>query len=167
MEYRKIFFDPKGRMGPRSFARAYILLTGLMLVIMVASVIGSPSFGILQYALVFPYLSIFSKRLHDAGLSAWLWPLFLLGAGVANLISTAFLMPVLAPDVFALQTEIQKMMEAEGFNAAMDALSREAPEIARLSATVSVASFLVSSAITGFVAFALRPDPRPNRHGSP
>lgn len=165
MEYRRTFFDPMGRMGPKAFARAYILLTGLMLLILTGSVLVSPSLGILQYALIFPYLSIFSKRLHDAGLSAWLWPVFLIGAGIANLLSTAFLMPVLAPDVFELQQEIQGMMESQGLTAAMDELSRQAPEIARLSATVSLASFLVSSALVGFVAFGLRPDPGPNRHG--
>ncbi len=73
MDFRSLFLDPQGRLAPRPFARGFILLTGAMMVITVLSSVASPGLGILQYALVFPYVCLFGKRLHDAGLSAWLW----------------------------------------------------------------------------------------------
>ena len=35
MDFRHVFFDPKGRIGPRTFGQGYVLLTGLMLVVTV------------------------------------------------------------------------------------------------------------------------------------
>ena len=56
------------------------------MVITVLSSVASPGLGILQYALVFPYVCLFGKRLHDAGLSAWLWLGFLLGYGFLSMV---------------------------------------------------------------------------------
>lgn len=167
MDYRLLFFSPQGRIAPRTFGQAYIVLTGLMLVITVLSLVLTPGFGILQYALVFPYICVFAKRLHDAKLSAWLWLLFLAGYFLINVITSAVLMPVLAPETFAIQMEVQKVMETGGLGAGMEELSRRAPEIARSSALVNVVSLLLASAITGLIAYSLRSDPNPNRYGPP
>ena len=167
MDYRRIFFDPQGRIGPRMFGQAYVLLTGAMLVITVLSLVATPGAGILQYALVFPYICVFGKRLHDAGLSAWIWLLCLLGYFFINVVGSAMLMPMLAPDAFAIQAEIQEQMQSSGLNAAMEELARRAPEIAQSSALVNVVSLLISSAIIGFAVFSLRSDPKPNRYGPP
>jgi len=167
MDFRHVFFDPKGRLAPRPFAQAYILLTGAMLVITVVSSVALTGFGILQYALVFPYVCVFGKRLHDAGLSAWLWLAFLIGYMIFSSVLTAILLPILSPEAMQIQLEVQKVMEADGFNAAMDELTHRAPEIARTSALASVASFLITSGFVGFVAYSLKSDPSPNRHGPP
>ncbi|KCZ95982.1 hypothetical protein HHI_04387 [Hyphomonas hirschiana VP5] len=167
MDFRHVFFDPKGRIGPRTFGQGYVLLTGAMLVVTVLSLIASPGAGILQYALVFPYICLFGKRLHDAGLSAWLWLVFLLGYFLINVVASAILVPILAPETQAIQLEVQKVMEANGLNAGMEELARRAPEIAQSSALVNVIVLLIASAIVGFVAYRLRSDPQPNRHGPP
>ena len=167
MDFRSLFFDPQGRISPRAFGQGYVLLTGALLMITVFSIVVSPGFGILQYVLVFPFVCIFSKRLHDAALSAWLMLLFLLGALIVNVISTAILMPALAPDAYAIQMEAQEMMTTSGMNAGMEHMLEHAQEIVRSSALVNVVSLLVSSAITGFAAYSLRSDPKTNRHGLP
>lgn len=167
MDFRTLFFEPKGRIGPRSFGQGYILLTGAMLVITALGVTVWPQAAVLQYALVFPYICVFGKRLHDAGQTAWLWGLFLAGYFVISLVASAALLPSLAPEAYAIQLEMQELWEEQGFDAAMQALSQRAPEVARSSATVNIISLLIASAITGFVAFRLPSDPRPNRHGPP
>lgn len=167
MDFRRVFFDPQGRIAPRAFGQGYVLLTGAMLLVTVLSVVASPGIGILQYALVFPYICLFSKRLHDAGMSAWLWLVFLMGYFLVNLIASAILMPLLAPETHEIQLEIQKVMEEGGLNAGMEELARRAPEIAQTSALVNVAVLLIASAIIGFAAYSLRSDPKPNRHGPP
>ncbi len=167
MDFRFLFLQPQGRLAPLPFARGLILLTGALMIVTLLAAIASPSLGILQYTLVFPYLCLFGKRLHDAGLSAWLWLAFLAGFGFFNMFLSAFLLPVLSPDAYAIQLEVQKLMETGGFTAAFEALAERAPEYARLAAVTTIAAFLVSSALSGFAAYRMRSDPNPNRHGPP
>ena len=167
MDYRFLFLEPQGRLAPLPFARGFVLLTGAMLVITTLTAVASPNLGILQYALLFPYICLFGKRLHDAGLSAWLWLAFLAGFGFFSMFLSAILLPVLSPQAFAVQSEVQVIMAEQGFAAALESLTGRAAEYARLSAVTTVAAFLLASGLTGFAAFRMRSDPKPNRHGPP
>ncbi len=167
MDYRFLFLEPQGRLAPRPFGRGLVLLTGACMMISVLTAVVSPGLNVLQYALVFPYICLFGKRLHDAGLTAWLWIAFLAGLGFLNMFLSAILLPVLSPGAFAIQVEVQETMQTVGFTAAFEELALRAEEYARLSAVTTLAAFLISSAITGFAAFRLRSDPKPNRHGPP
>jgi len=167
MDYRFVFLEPQGRLAPLPFARGFVLLTGAMLVITTLTAVASPNLGILQYALLFPYICLFGKRLHDAGLSAWLWLAFLAGFGFFSMFLSAILLPVLSPQAFAVQSEVQVIMAEQGFAAALESLTGRAAEYARLSAVTTVAAFLLASGLTGFAAFRMRSDPKPNRHGPP
>jgi uncharacterized membrane protein YhaH (DUF805 family) len=167
MDYRSLFMTPHGRLAPQPFARGFILLTGAMLVITVLKSVVSPALEILQYTLVFPYFCLFAKRLHDAGLSAWLWLAFLGGFGIVSLILSVIFLPALSPGAFEIQAETQKIMEAEGLSAGFESLSDRAPEYVRLASVTTVLSFLIASALTGLAAFRLRSDPRANPHGPP
>jgi len=167
MDFRFVFLDPQGRLAPRPFARGLVLLTGASMLISVLTAVASPGLNVLQYALVFAYLCVFGKRLHDAGMSAWLWLAFLAGLFFLNMFLSAILLPVLSPQAFAIQLEVQKLMETGGLGAAFEELALRAEEYARLSAVTTLAAFLISSAITGFAAFRLRSDPKSNRYGPP
>lgn len=167
MDFRFLFLEPQGRLAPKPFGRGLVLLTGAGMMISVLTAVVSPGLNVLQYALVFPYICLFGKRLHDAGLTAWLWIAFLAGLGFLNMFLSAMLLPVLSPGAFAIQVEVQETMQTAGFTAAFEELALRAEEYARLSAVTTLAAFLISSAITGFAAFRLRSDPRPNRHGPP
>ena len=167
MDFRFLFLEPQGRLAPKSFGRGFVLLTGACMMISVLTAVVSPGLNVLQYALVFPYICLFGKRLHDAGLTAWLWIAFLAGLGFLNMFLSAILLPLLSPGAFAIQVEVQETMQTAGFTAAFEDLALRAEEYARLSAVTTLAAFLISSAITGFAAFRLRSDPRPNRHGPP
>ncbi len=167
MDYRFLFLEPQGRLAPLPFARGFVLLTGAMLVITTLTAVASPNLGILQYALLFPYICLFGKRLHDAGLSAWLWLAFLAGFGFFSMFLSAILLPILSPQAFAVQSEVQVIMAEQGFAAALESLTGRAAEYARLSAVTTVAAFLLASGLTGFAAFRMRSDPKPNRHGPP
>lgn len=167
MDFRFLFLEPQGRLAPKPFGRGLVMLTGAGMMISVLTAVVSPGLNMLQYALVFPYICLFGKRLHDAGLTAWLWIAFLAGLGFLNMFLSAILLPVLSPGAFAIQVEVQETMQAAGFTAAFEELALRAEEYARLSAVTTLAAFLISSAITGFAAFRLRSDPKPNRHGPP
>lgn len=166
MDFRRTFFDPQGRASPRDFARGLILLTGVMLVIMTLTVIAGPQINVLQYALVFPYICVFAKRLHDAGQSAWLWLIFLVGWLVLNAVAGGILMQLMVPGAMELSTElVNAMMAPEGVNQAV--LNEKVEEFSRLSAVPSILAFLIASGLTGYVAYSLRSDPDPNRFGPP
>ena len=167
MDFRFLFLEPQGRLAPKPFGRGLVLLTGGGMIISVLTAVVSPGLNVLQYALVFPYICLFGKRLHDAGLTAWLWIAFLAGLGFLNMFLSAMLLPVLSPGAFAIQVEVQETMQTAGFTAAFEELALRAEEYARLSAVTTLAAFLISSAITGFAAFRLRSDPGPNRHCPP
>jgi uncharacterized membrane protein YhaH (DUF805 family) len=167
MDFRFLFLEPQGRLPPKPFAQGLILLTGVFMVITVLSAVVSPGLGILQYAVVFPYICLFGKRLHDAGLSAWLWIVFLAGTGFLNMMLSAILLPMLSPQAYDMQVELQKIMETDGWTAFLEALTERGPDYARLSAVTSVATLLISSAFTGFAAYRMRSDPKSNRHGPP
>lgn len=167
MDFVPLFLDPQGRLAPRRFGQAYILLTAAMLFITALIALTGPGIAILQYALVFPYICVFGKRLHDAGLSAWLWLAFLAGYFVINMIVTMVFMPGLAPEAYAIQQEVQVIMQEKGLSAGMEETARRTPEITRLTGHISVLAFLAGSAITGFTAYKLKSDPSVNRFGPP
>ena len=167
MDFRFVFLDPQGRLAPKPFAQGLILLTGAMMIITIVTAIGAAAFGPLQYLLVFPYICVFGKRLHDAGLSAWLWLAFVAAYIFFSAVLTAFLMPLLSPAAFLIQAEIQKVMETSGLTAAFETMSERAPEIARLSIVTTVAAFLLASGLVGFAAYRMRSDKTTNRHGPP
>lgn len=166
MDFRTTFFDPQGRMAPRPFAQAYILLTGVMVLVLVAAAVVHPQANMLQYALVFPYLCVFGKRLHDAGQTAWLWLLFLTGWLIVNAVAGGVLLQMLAPEAVPLSTEIINAVLAQppGDQAEMAA---KVAEFARLSALPNLAAYLIASALTGYVAYSLKSDPNTNRFGPP
>ena len=166
MDYRQIFLDPQGRIGPRTFGRAYILLTGVMLVITAASALVSPQINVLQYALVFPYICVFGKRLHDAGQTAWLWLVILIVWMILNAIVGGVLLQLISPQALELSREIMgAILTPESVDEAR--LQGLVEEFGRLSAVPNLVSFLIASAAAGLVTFKLKSDPKPNRYGAP
>lgn len=167
MDARFVFFNPEGRTGPQLFGQGFIILTGLCMIVQIAAVLVNPIFGLAQYAMVFPYLCVFAKRLHDAGQTAWWYLGFLVGYMLLNIVFGAITLPLLAPKAFALQAEFQVIMQQDGFARMLDAMADSAEELQRLSIVSSIASFLLASAVIGFFASRLKQDVSPNKYGVP
>lgn len=167
MDFRYVFLEPKGRLSPRLFAQGYILLTAALLVITVVATFFLPGLGILQYALVFPFLCVFGKRFHDAGMSAWFWVLAVFASLILQMMLTILLMPGLSPDAWRMYLEATEVAQVEGSDVGLDLLTSQAQDIMRAAGLSSVASLLIASAIIGLIVYRLRPDPKPNRHGPP
>ncbi|MEQ9506951.1 MAG: hypothetical protein RLO80_11830 [Hyphomonas sp.] len=171
MDFRFLFLEPQGRLAPNPFARGFVILTGAYMIITVLSAVVWPGLGPMQFVLVFPYFCLFAKRLHDASLSAWLWLAFLMGYGLINLVATSALFPVLSPQAYAMQAEVQTIMQ-ELLRGTSSTVQLEAYVVrmqlfTRLSAVTSVAALLIASGLVGLAAYRMRSEPKPNRHGPP
>ena len=167
MDIRYVLLSPNGRIGPRDFGRGLILLTGAMMIVQIAVALVSPMFGMLQYPLVFSYVCVFGKRLHDAGHSAWFYLLFLAGYFVLSTTATAILMPFLSPEALSMQADFQKLAMEGQFGAAMDEVAKIAQELARKSVLTTVTAFLLTSGALGLIGARLQSDPSTNRFGPP
>ncbi len=167
MDLRFLFLEGTGRLAPRPFARGLIILSGLMVLIISLSVTVATQLSVLQFALVVPYLFLFGKRLHDAGLTAWLWLPFVFGWFIVNGIVAGILMPLLSPEAAAMRDSWVAAIEGGSLQDTLEDIQQDAQAFERLSAMTTLVSFLVSSAIIGFIAYSLRSDPDSNKHGPP
>lgn len=164
MDIPNVLLSPKGRLGPRDFLRGLILVTAAYILVQLVGTFVSPGFSVLIYPMIYVYVCLFSKRLHDAGHSGWLYLLFLLGYTIGGSIISAMLMPFLSPMASDM---IQQFMTSGDFTGAMTAMNERAEELTRKSALTTLASFLITSAVLGFIGARLPSDPAENRYGGP
>lgn len=170
MDMKHVLLSSKGRIGPRVFLRGLIVLTAVFILVQMAGNFVSPLFGLLAYPMVYAYACLFSKRLHDAGHSGWLFLLFLLGYFVANMIITGLFLPILSPVAFEAYSVFGQ--DLAGLMEAMRTQSEEFEHLTALPTQSSLllttlTSFLLTSALLGFIASRLPSDPGPNRYGPP
>lgn len=162
-----VFLSPHGRLSPSAFGQALIILAGIMMLVMITSAYVSQGFGMFQTLLIFPYICVFGKRLHDAGQSAWLYLVFVLGYFVLTAIVTAIVLPFFSPAASQMQVEFQNIALGGDFSGAMEALSERSLEFAQASIFTTVFSFLAANALLGYLAWRLASDPDTNQHGPP
>ena len=167
MTLGSVLFSPNGRIGARTFWRGLIVLLMAVIILQVASVYAGQLVGgiagVISLGLVYPYLCVFGKRLHDAGKSAWWFLLFLFGYVVLSGVLQMVLLPVLSPAAAELNEEMSMLMENGQW---ADAFAY-GPEIARESLFTSLISLIACNAVLGFLAARLKSDPSPNQYGPP
>lgn len=162
-----VFLSPHGRLSPAAFGQALIVLVAIMMLVMIAAAYLSQGLGMFQTLLIFPYICVFGKRLHDAGQSAWLYLVFLLGYFILTAIFTAIFLPLFSPTAAEMQIEFQNIALGGDFSGAMEALSEKSLEFAQASIFTTVFAFLTANALLGYLAWRLASDPDTNRHGPP
>jgi uncharacterized membrane protein YhaH (DUF805 family) len=165
MDISHVLLSPKGRIGSRDFLRGLILLTGASLVVQVLTSSVSIGASVLQYPLLWGYLCVLGKRLHDAGQTAWLSLIFLLGFVVLSSILDTVLIPLLSPQMVPLIQQIQEVAKTEGLSGAFNAQQEHMLELSRGLALTTLASFLISSTALAFIGARLPSDPKSNSHG--
>ena len=154
MSMTTTMLDPKGRLGPTGFRNAALILIVAGTVLSVLSVL-SPALMLLSFvslALIYPWVVIWSKRLHDAGKSGWMFLLVL----VLYLIAT-FAVSYFIGQQFAPPTEPNA-----DFEQMMAAMTQAAQATAIPSA---VASVVISLAFVFGANALLKSDAGPNAYG--
>lgn len=165
MDIGYVLFSPRGRISPRDFLRGMILLTGLSVIVQVTATFLLPPVALLQYVLIWGYACVFGKRLHDAGLSAWIYLAFLVAYVVLQTILASLLLPLLSPEALPIQAELEAIAQTGDLAGALEAMNERAVELSRLSALTNLVSLLATSAVLAFAAAQLRSDPNSNSHG--
>jgi len=167
MPLTRLLFSPNGRIGPRDFLRGIIILLAVVIVNQVLSVYGGVFFApvslVVTVGIIYGYLCVFGKRLHDRGMSAWFFLLLLVAYVIMDAIFQAILTPFLAPEALALQEGLADMVSRgrwEDATVFMQDLAREV----LFSALLSV---IAINGILGFAMSRLRSDPGMNQYGPP
>lgn len=167
MDMQYVLLSPKGRIGPRTFLRGFILLTAGYMLMQIAEVLVSPAFFVLTLAFVYMYVCLFSKRLHDAGQSGWLYLVFLAGYILISLVLFGVLLPILSPFASEVLSQVVELVSAGNTPAAEAIVEGQERELNESLLLTSITSFLIASAILATIAARLASDPNPNRYGPP
>ena len=149
-----LLFNPNGRINKGPFWQGVIVLTVLSVLMSVLSAYVSPFVSYLGIFLIYPYLCVYGKRLHDAGLTAWIFLAFLVGSLIVSFILSAILTPILAPGVTELQAEMMENAFSGGGNPA-DVMEM-AKEVTQAALPASIATGILSNLIVGFIAAMLK-----------
>ncbi len=160
-------FNPVGRLSRNQFLRGLILCLIAAMFVQIFVSFVSPGFSAFNTALVFPFLCVFGKRLHDAGLTAWWFLAFLAGYFVLSTLLTAILLPFVSPESAAMQAELQEIAMRDGLGAMWAQAMEQAPAINRASIMTTLIVLLITNAVLGLIAASLQSDPKPNKHGPP
>ena len=68
MDWRTLFLSPRGRIGKRDFWVAFVMIMAASVALNLVKPVGQ----VLGLLLLWPQVCINTKRLHDAGRTAWL-----------------------------------------------------------------------------------------------
>jgi uncharacterized membrane protein YhaH (DUF805 family) len=154
MSMTTTMLDPKGRLGPTGFRNAALILIGVGTILSILSVL-SPAMmmlGLVSLILIYPWVVIWVKRLHDAGKSGWLFLLVLLLYLIVTFAASSYIGQQFGPPVDP-NADFAKMMETM-------------TEVARVTAVPStIASVVISLAFVFGGNAILRSDPGPNAYG--
>lgn len=162
MDLTVILLNPNGRLFPGMFWRGYILLIAVYLVLLTIQIHGGTFLmqvaGMFSLLLIWPFLCVTGKRLHDAGQSAWWSALVFFGMVVVSLVAKSIVMLIMFGE------KILALIDKDG---AMQP-NPELEEAVRLGIFLPAALIDMAVAVgAGFVLANLRSDRRENQYGPP
>ena len=158
-----VLFNPNGRIRANQFWQGVIVLIALQIFIQLGWGYVSSWFILAFFFLVFPYLCVYGKRLHDSGKTAWLFLAFLIGALVLSQVIGMFTAGFSNVDQAEFQEKMTILTEEENIGG-LFALMQEA---VRADMLLSFVTIIANNVIVGFFCARLWSDPYPNAYGDP
>jgi uncharacterized protein DUF805 len=151
--------NPQGRIGPVTFRNAAMILItiGAILTLLPLALPALTALSFVSLVLIYPWIVIWVKRLHDAGKSGWMFVvvlvLYLIASYVSSLFISAQFAPAQAPvanpnDLSAVMASMTAQMQATALPSAI------------VSVVISLAFVFAANAL-------LRSDPAPNAYDLP
>jgi uncharacterized membrane protein YhaH (DUF805 family) len=154
MSMTATMLNPGGRLGPTGFRNASLILIVIGTILSILSVL-SPAMmmlGFVSLALIYPWVVIWSKRLHDAGKSGWMFLLVLVLYLIATFTVSYFIGQQFGPPVDP-NADLEQMMATMTATAQATAIPS------------TVASVVISLAFVFAGNALLKSDPGPNAYG--
>ena len=140
---QRILFGASGKLGPMEFAQGLVAIVAVNIAFSILSLV--PGLGVLFSVVgiivalvsIFCWVSIYSKRFHDAGQSGWMTLAAILAAIVLSVVIGIILRPV-----FGVSMSMQSdMMAAYTANAIL----------------VNILTTIIVNGLLGFYMFRLKP----------
>lgn len=157
-----LLFNPNGRIARNRFFQGMVVLTVASVLIVAGNTMVTKMIGFLNLLLIYPYICVFGKRLHDAGTTAWwviaIWLGSMLVVFVLGLIFGGFFM---TPEMVDIREEMSERMASGDLAGFMQGAEILSDKMLPLNILTTVGSNLVLAIVVG----ALRTDPRENKHG--
>ena len=162
MSLMSVLFAPNGRINPSQFQTGALVLLGIGFVLALVPLTGNSALigvqTLVGLAMIYPWVVLWRKRLHDSGKSGWFLLLIVLVWFIISMIASQVITMLFAGDM------MQAMEDVTGFSQMMQAQAQLAQELALPNAISS----LVVGLIVVFGANAiLKSDPEENRYGPP
>ncbi|MEM8615746.1 MAG: DUF805 domain-containing protein [Pseudomonadota bacterium] len=66
-----LLLSPNGRIGRNRFWQGMVILTVISILVAAGSSMLGTLVALLGYLLIYPYICVYGKRLHDIGTTAW------------------------------------------------------------------------------------------------
>jgi uncharacterized membrane protein YhaH (DUF805 family) len=165
-----LLFNPNGRIARNRFWQGMVLLTVASVVVSSAALLVHPMFDFISLALIFPYVCVYGKRLHDAGQTAWWVIAIWFGVVVIQVILFMILLftalPMLmSPEQRELWEEIMRLSEKGDTEEAMKGVETLIEQMQGLFQRTSLFVLVVANAAMALIIGFVKTEPRENKHG--
>lgn len=162
MSLMTVLFAPNGRINPSQFQTGALVLLGIGFVLALVPLTGNGALigvqTLIGLAMIYPWVVLWRKRLHDSGKSGWFLLLILLVWFIISMIASQVITMMFAGDM------MQAMEDVTGFSQMMQAQAQLAEELALPNA---ISSLVVGLVVVFGANAVLKSDPEENRYGPP
>lgn len=165
-----LFFNPNGRIAKHRFWQGLVILT-------VASVLASAGvwlvtdmFALLTYAIIFPYICVYGKRLHDSGRSAW-WVIGIWAGSIVLQVAMfmifffAILPNLMSPEQKETLEKILQLAEAGDNAETMKGVEFLMEDMKAVFQRAMLIMIVLANAVMGYIVGSLATEPRKNQYG--
>lgn len=165
-----LLLNPNGRLLRNRFWQGLIILTVATVLVSLGAWLINEMIALLSYVLIFPYICVYGKRLHDSGRSAW-WVIGVWGAGliiqvVLLMIFIFFILPgFMSVEQKETLEEIFKLAEAGDSAQVMQGMEYLMAELEGVLQRTSIVLTIIVNALLGFIIGSLRTIPEDNQYG--
>ncbi|MBR9833999.1 MAG: DUF805 domain-containing protein [Alphaproteobacteria bacterium] len=166
----ELLFNPNGRIARNRFWQGLVILTVASILVAAATTAVHEMVGLINYVLVFCYICVFGKRLHDSGRSAW-WVLAIGGGTVVlQTVMTLIFLMLIWP---GFMNEEQRQVWTEVLDLAQAGNSAEMTRGVQYLFEISMSTLqraqmvitVITNAIFGYWIGTLRTVPGDNQYG--